>query len=131
MAVAYASTEAPGSRVQGSHAVYKCTGYVTTGSYVDLAFEDPDGNALTNGLVPCAQFISLNVTALATTQNGLIKILYRAHPDGDEIELQAETTLTAGTAAEVYSGVVRAHSIVVQVKESVSGGTVDAYVCLK
>lgn len=134
MPAAYTTQKTRSSeQVQAGFQVWEGTGITTTAGYVDVPFTDESGTAYSNGLLPVGSRSLLEVTVdPGTTQTTLVKVLKRTSPNANEVELLAETTVASDTPAAVYSGVVRAHSIVVQLKQG-DGAVTDAavYVCAK
>lgn len=124
------------ARVTAAHTAGISNDQATTSDYVDLAFQvrglDDDGNQKTITEIPVEHAVSLLIFALASTQNGLVKVLGKVHPEWSAWdEIVSETTLTAGTDTQLFADTIRHSVIKVQIKESVAGGTVKVGLCAK
>lgn len=103
----------------------------TTDTYTAVEFEFGGGKTISE--IRAEHAVSLELWALSTTQDSLIKVEHKPCGDFSEWrELVAETTLTGDAAATVlHSDVLRAGRIRIMVKESVAGGTVEVGGILK
>lgn len=79
----------------------------------------------------CEGFTSLHVMGKAATQDADVKVQVRNHADDDWVDLATAATLSAGTAADVYEGAIRAARFRIAAKDTLTaGGSVDISFCL-
>lgn len=113
---------ATGARTQAAATILYKTGITTSASYADVEFTLDASTSIDE--IDVSFGVSLEVEAKATTQDVKVKILTRAHAEAEWRELQAETDVTTGAVASVYSGAVRGAQVKIQVIEgTTSGGT--------
>lgn len=100
-------------------------------AFAAVAFNLDDGTTQT--VFDCGgRFNSLHVIGKATTQNADVKVQVRNAASDDWVDLAAAATLTAGTAADVYEGIIRARYFQIAVKDtSTAGALCDISFCLR
>lgn len=98
-------------------------------AFAAVEFTDGQGEAVS--VFDCSAYRSLHVIGKAATQNADVKVQVRNAADDDWVDLAAAATLTAGAAADVYEGVVRARQMRIVAKDtSTAGASVDVSFCL-
>lgn len=101
-------------------------------AYAAVTFTDTRGGGSNSVTVfDCGPYSSLHVMGKAATQDADVKVQVR-NADGDDwVDLATEQTLTAGTAADVYEGVIRARYMQIVAKDTLTAGaSVDVSFCL-
>jgi hypothetical protein len=100
-----------------------------TDTFAAVSFTDASGTAVT--VFDCSKYRSLHVIGKAATQNADVKVQVRNASGDDWVDLAAAATLTAGTAADVYEGIIRARYMQIVAKDTaVAGASVDVSFCL-
>lgn len=98
-------------------------------AFAAVSFTDIGGNTVTT--FDCTKYRSLHVIGKAATQNADVKVQVRNSADDDWVDLATAATLTAGTAADVYEGIIRARYMQIVAKDtSTAGASVDVSFCL-
>lgn len=97
-------------------------------AYAAVEFADELGTAVT--VFDASQYRSLHVMGKSATQNANVKAQVRNAAGDDWVDLHTEVALVAGTAADVYEGVVRARYMRIVAQDVVAGASVDVSFCL-
>ena len=97
-------------------------------AYAAVSFVDGGGTAVT--VFDCSAYRSLHVMGKSATQNANAKVQVRNAADDDWVDLHTEVALVAGTAADVYEGIIRARQMRIVAKDVVAGASVDISFCL-
>lgn len=100
-------------------------------AYAAVSFTtSPAGDAVT--VIDCGPYSSLHVIGKAATQDADVKVQVRNAASDDWVDLAAAATLTAGTAADVFEGIIRARYMQIVAKDTLTAGaSVDVSFALK
>ena len=97
-------------------------------AYAAVEFVDASGTAVT--VFDASKYRSLHIMGKSATQNANAKAQVRNAASDDWVDLHTEVALVAGTAADVYEGIIRARYMRIVAQDVVAGASVDISFCL-